>query len=398
MEFEQLDRRLAMNWLEEGQFRQHLALPERFRALNGASYWPFGPERFVRHWMNRSAREISVRLAGKPEEWNLGAPDVRRQLMAWKVTDDCQVNIVLETQDLPVVIKEELALLARFGIRIVHHQAVANEDILPLVQLITAEGKAATLLTDSPHAGIPGMSWLKAHDASTWVTSEQLPAWDLSPVDTDGWLGLYESATVLEVTRELNGPIAELSGRFKALLTDKAPTFMTRLQSESVVSIHYEDRYLRSPWAVMLLMSFMQIIPSDAVEAVSVDVIAAPDTGVSTRLWDNWTRQEDMHEVLTQWLSAILNAETEVKISTSLAEVSHRRVLTLTLASGKKLKLAFDQGMGYWQCHAMTYGVKRFDFNLPVEGQVKKMLESWRSVSLINSGDWPTDIALYEVS
>ena len=398
VEFEQLDRRLAIKWLKEGQFRQHLALPERFSALDGASYWPFGPDRFVRHWLNRSAREISVRLVGKPEEWNLGAPDVRRQLMAWKVTDGCQVNIVLETQDLPAAIKEELALLARFGIRIVHHQAVMPEGIVPLVQLITAEGKAATLLTDSPHAGIPGMGWLTAHDASIWVTSEQLPAWELSPVDTDGWLGLYESATVLEVTRELNGPIAELSGRCKALLTDKAPTFMARLQSEKVVLIHYEDRYLRSPWAVMLLMGFMQIIPSEAVEAVSVDVVSAPDNGRGSRLWDNWACQEDMRQVLTQWLSAILDARTEVNISNTLAEVSHRRVLTLTLESGKQLRLAFDQGMGYWQCHSTVHGLKRLDFNQPVENQVKQMLESWKHVSLLNSGEWPTDIALYEVS
>ncbi|XUO89063.1 DEAD/DEAH box helicase [Halomonas sp. KM072] len=398
VEFEHLNRQLATKWLEEGQFRQHLALPERFSALDGASYWPFGPDRFVRHWLNRSAREISVRLVGKPEEWNLGAPDVRRQLMAWKVTDGCQVNIVLETQNLPTVIKEELALLSRFGLRIVDLQTVMPEGIVPLVQLITAEGRAATLLTDSPHAGIPGMGWLTARDASIWVTSEQLPAWELSPVHTDGWLGVYESATVLEVTRELNGPIAQLSERCKALLMDKAPAFMARLQSDKVVSVCYEDRYLRSPWAVMLLMGFVQVIPSEAVEAVSVDVVAAPDKGAGSRLWDNWASQEDMHQVLKQWLSAILNTEAEVNISNSLAEVSHRRVLTLTLESGKKLKLAFDQGMGYWQCHAMTYGVKRFDFTLPVEDQVKQMLESWKHISLLNSGEWPTDIALYEMS
>lgn len=173
---------------------------------------------------------------------------------------------------------------------------------------------------------------------------------------------------------------------------------MATLQSEKVVSIRYEDRYLRSPWAVMLLMGFMQIIPNEAISTVSVDVVAAPDNGKSFRLWDNWTRQKDMQQVLTQWLSAILGAETEINISTSVAKVSHRRVLTLTLESGKQLKLAFDQGMGYWQCHAMTYGVRSFDFTLPVEDQVKKMLESWKHVSLLNSGEWPTDIALYEAS
>lgn len=397
VEFEQLDRRLAIEWLEKGQFNQHLALPDRFNIIEGASYWPYDPERFVRHWLNRSVREVSVRLAGDPEQWDLGAPEFRRHLMAWKVVDGCQVDIVLETQNLPAVIKEELALLARFGIQIVYHQANMADGILPLVQLITPEGEAVTLLTDSPHAGIPGTSWLKAHDASTWVTSEQLPVWQLSPVYTDDWLGMYESATVLEVTKELNGPIAELPKRCKLLLSEKAPGFMARLQSEKVVSIHYEDRYLRSPWTVMLLVGFMQIIPSEAVEAVSVDVVAAPDKGAGSRLWDNWINQQDMQQVLTQWLSAILGTEPRVNISNSLADVSHRRVLTLTLESGKQLKLAFDQGMGYWQCHSEAYGLKRFDFNQPVEGQVRQMLDSWKGMSLLNIGDWPTDVALYEV-
>jgi ATP-dependent helicase YprA (DUF1998 family) len=397
VEFEQLDRRLAIKWLEEGQFHQHLVLPERFSALDGASYWPYDPERFVRHWINRSAKEVSVRLAGDPEHWDLGAPEFRRQLMAWKVVDGCKVNIVVETQDLPAVIKEELALLARFGIRVLQ-QARDNHigGVTALVQLTTQEGGMVTLFTDSQLAVIPDANWLEAHDASTWVASEQLPAWKFSLVNTDDWLGIYDSATVLEVTKELNGPIAELPKRCKALLTEKAPGFMARLQSEKVVSIHYEDRYLRSPWTVMLLVGFMQIIPSEAVEAVSVDVVAVPDKGAGSRLWDNWSNQQDMKQVLTQWLSAILGTEPRVNISNSLADVSHRRVLTLTLESGKQLKLAFDQGMGYWQCHSEAYGLKRFDFNQSVEGQVRQMLDSWKCVSLLNIGEWPTDVALYE--
>jgi ATP-dependent helicase YprA (DUF1998 family) len=397
VEFEQLDRRLAIIWLEEGQFHQHLVLPERFSALDGASYWPYDPERFVRHWINRSAKEVSVRLAGDPEHWDLGAPEFRRQLMAWKVVDGCKVNIVVETQDLPAVIKEELALLARFGIRVLQ-QARDNHigGVTALVQLTTQEGGMVTLFTDSQLAVIPDANWLEAHDASTWVASEQLPAWKFSLVNTDDWLGIYDSATVLEVTKELNGPIAELPKRCKALLTEKAPGFMARLQSEKVVSIHYEDRYLRSPWTVMLLVGFMQIIPSEAVEAVSVDVVAVPDKGAGSRLWDNWSNQQDMKQVLTQWLSAILGTEPRVNISNSLADVSHRRVLTLTLESGKQLKLAFDQGMGYWQCHSEAYGLKRFDFNQSVEGQVRQMLDSWKCVSLLNIGEWPTDVALYE--
>ncbi|NYS60704.1 DEAD/DEAH box helicase [Vreelandella salicampi] len=398
VEFEQLNRRLAIEWWHEGQMSEHLGLPSLFKDIAGAKYWPYDPERFVRQWINKSATKIAVRLAGDPEHWDLGAPAFRRKLIAWKMVDGCDVDIVLETQHLPAVIKEELALLARFDIRIVlqiNHDESVN-GVLGPVQMATQEGGTVTLLTDSHQSIIPGASWLKAQDASIWVTSEKLPAWELAPVNTNEWLGRYGRATVLEVTKELNVPIAELSRCFKALLTEKAPGFMARLQSEKIISIRYEDRYLRSPWAVMLLAGFIRAIPRDDVESVSVDIVSAPDSRSGARLWDNWVNQEDMKQVLTHWLSAILDIEPVINVSRSLAEVSHRRVLTLELESGTQLKLAFDQGMGYWQCHSMAYGLKRFDFTQSVEGQVKQMLESWNGVTLLNIGEWPTDISLYE--
>lgn len=399
VEFEQLNRRTALEWVQRAQFNQHLALPDRFSAIDGASYWPYDPERFIRHWINRSAQEVSVRLAGNPEQWDLGSPTFRRQLISWKVIDGCEVNVVLETQELPVTIKEELAFLARFGISVTQQNVLGDScDVLAPIQLITKDSGFVTLVTDNHHSVIPGSDWLQAQDASIWITSEKLPAWELVPVNTESWLGIYERATVIEVTNELNVPIKRISKSFRSLLIEKAPGFVERLQSEKVVSIRYEDRYLRSPWTVMLLAGFMQMIPNDAVVSVVVDLVGASDSRQGSRLWDNWINQHDMEQVLTQWLSAILNVEPTININDSLADVSHRRVLTLELESGIQLKLAFDQGMGYWQCHAMTYGVKRFDFTQSVEGQVRQMLESWNSVSLLNSGEWPTDIALYEVS
>lgn len=399
VEFEQLDRRLALQWLQEGKFSTHLSLPKPFQAIAGAKYWPYNPERFVRYWVNKSAREISVRLAGDAERWDLGSTAFRRQLIAWKMLDGCEVNIVLEKQDLPSPIKEGVALLARFGIRVLQ-QANHNptSDVLTPVQITTQDGRRVTLLTDSLQSVIPDENWLKAQDASAWVTSEELPAWQLFPINTNDWLGDYKRATVIEVTRELNVPVKALSKEFKLLLTKKAPEINSRLQSEKVISIIYEDRYLRSPWTVMLLAGFMQVIPCDAVKSVTVNVVAATDRNQGARLWDNWKNPHDMEKVLGHWLSAVLNVEPVININGSLSGVSHRRVLTLTLESGTQLKLAFDQGMGYWQCHSMAYGLKRFDFTQSVEGQVRQMLESWKHVSLLNSGEWPTDIAIYEVN
>lgn len=399
VEFEQLNRRLALEWLHESRFAEHLELPEPFNTVSGARYWPYEPSRFIRHWINKSAKEIRIRLGGDCNLWDLGAPEFRKQLIAWKVIDGRDVSLVLETQNLSTVIKEELALLSRFGIRVVQLNAVQSVSIVHApVQIVDKEEGIVTLLSDSELSVIPGTDWLQAHDTSIWVTSERLSEWELDPIDTDEWLGTYATATVLEVTKELNGPIINLHDRFRALLTDKAPGFMAKLQSEKVIAIRYEDRYLRSPWTVMLLAGFMQVIPKDGVESVTIETVAAPVGHAGVNLWDNWNNYQDMEEVLEGWVSALIGIHPVINTRKSLAEVSHRRVLTLELESGTQLKLAFDQGMGYWKCSADAYGLKRFDYNQPIMGQVKQMLDSWNGIRLSHGGEWPTDIALYEVS
>lgn len=399
VEFEQLNRRLALKWLQEGRFAEHLQLPEPFNTVPGATYWPYEPGRFVRHWINRSAREVRISIGSDPNLWDLGAPEFRKQLIAWKIIDSRDVSLVLDTRNLPTIIKEELALLARFGIRIMLQNAgKCVGGVHAPVQIVGKDGGIVTLLTDSESSVIPGSEWMRAHDTSIWVSSENLPEWVLEQVSTDDWLGTYATATVLEVTKELNGPIVSLHERFEALLVDNALGFMERLQSEKVVAIRYEDRYLRSPWAVMLLAGFMRIIPSDGIKLVTVETVAALPGYSGHNLWDDWSNYQDMEEVLEEWVLALMGTRPVINTRDSLAEVSHRRVLTLELESGTQLKLAFDQGMGYWKCTADAYGLKHFDFSQSVMEQVKQMLNSWKGVKLSNGGEWPTDIALYEVS
>ncbi|WP_417228299.1 DEAD/DEAH box helicase [Amphritea sp.] len=398
VEFEQLDRQLTQKWVKESQFEEHLRLPEYFNTVDGATYWPYEPSRFVRHWINKSAKEIRVRLGGDSNHWDLGAPEFRKQLMAWKVIDDRDVCIVLENQQLPMVIREELALLARVGIRVTQLNEIqsAGEVISP-VQIITKEGGTVTLLTDFEQVITPGRDWLQAQDVGIWVTTQSLLAWGIDSINTDDWLGTYAKATVIEVTKELNGSITDLSKRFRDMLAEKAPAFMAKLQSGKVVAIRYEDRYLRSPWSVMLLANFMQMIPNDGVKSVVVETVAAPVGCAGKFLWDNWNNYQDMEEVLKEWLLAVINTQPVINTHNSLAEVSHRRVLTLELESGTQLKLAFDQGMGYWQCTSDVYGLKRFDFSRPIFEQVKQMLNSMKNIRMLNGGEWPTDIALYEI-
>lgn len=399
VEFEQLNRKVALEWLREGQFVMHLDLPEPFNRYAGAKYWPYEPLRFVRHWINRSAESLCFQLKGDPEQWNLNAPEFRRQLLAWKVLDSCDLTLVLdENSSLTDEVKEDLALLASSGIHLAQHRKRKDDGLLAApLQIKDKNGSVISLLTDSSTAAKPGEHWLQADTGHTWISSESLPEWQFETLDTSNWRRTsYSSARVLEVTDELNGPINTLGQRFKKLLEDKAPEFSANLSCEKVTAIKYEDRYLRTPWAIMLLAGFMQIIPKKGVKLVCVHAVREANPQTGKFIWHNFSDYLHQEEVLRHWLSAVLDIKPNIELHSELQEVSHRRVLTLTLESGKELKLAFDQGMGYWNSSDLHYELRLHNFEASGAEQAQRMMDAWKKASLVNTGDWPTDIAVYE--
>lgn len=398
VEYEQLNRHLAIEWLQKTSFSKHLELPAPFNQCQGGKYWPHTPERFVRHWLNKSGQAVFIRLGGDPNEWDLTTPEFKRQITAWKLLDGCDVILALDTLDLPKEVKEELVALRHLGIAIKRFVGAGLPNgLLSPVQVQLKAGQKISLVTDSNHSVIPSSDWLQPTDMQTWITSEALPEWDLESVDVSGWAGQYNTARVLEITDELNGLATSLPERVPEYLDKVAPEFMQRLKSEPVVAVHYEDRYLRSPWSVVLLACFMKMIPSENLETVTVCSTLDRSPKPSKFIWDNFETEQCLEAAITHWLSAILNCKPKVQVATSVREVSHRRVLTLVQESGKQLKISFDQGMGYWEFQG-EYPDRLFNFDAEAKGQVEQMLHAWKKGSLKNVARWPTNLALYENS
>lgn len=49
------------------------------------------------------------------------------------------------------------------------------------------------------------------------------------------------------------------------------------------------------------------------------------------------------------WIEHKAKVEPLLTVVDSRTDIAHRRLLTLTLASGQKINLKLDQGMGYWR-------------------------------------------------
>jgi hypothetical protein len=92
---------------------------------------------------------------------------------------------------------------------------------------------------------------------------------------------------------------------------------------------------------------------------------------------------------------AIAGVSSHIDIKSVLNDVSHRRMLTLTLASGRTVKCSFDQGMGYWNAHVPNPQDRKFDFYGSENEQLQGLIDAWSNVRVTHSGNWPTHIILY---
>lgn len=405
VEFNELDRRTALNWINESGLRSHLQLPAPFSAIYGATYWPYDAQRFVRSALNENAVVIVLALSGDAIEWELGSPRFRRLVMGWKVMHQKQVAILVEKAAIASdEIKQDLALLASLGVLIAEYNGkTPYEGVCAPVQVGYNDGSSKTLLGDNLIAACPGSQFLASDEQSMWVTTDQFSGYRFQKIDTSQWQAQRNGAEVVEVHTELNGAARNMSSRFVGLLEQKAPSFFKEVRDEKISRLVYEDRYLKSPSSVIILAGMLRGFSLDENCAIEVLTSRATTDRMGRFNWHDWLDREDQRIVTQAFLKLCLSDSEEIRpkihvsVADSAKELTHRRVLTLEVASGAKFTLALDQGVGYWATKS-EYRYREFDFTGDPKIQITRMLEIAANCDVINSGDWPTDITIYSAA
>jgi hypothetical protein len=400
VELEELDRRGAKLWLETNDFLSHLSLPAAFARIAGAAYCSIGPQRFIRSAINKSDNSngntvIQLALRGDVKDWDLNLPSFRDRVLTWQLIDKLQVRIGIRALNtLTEEAKQSLAVLASLGIKVYEMDEQWSQYGVPLVAQISCSSRTQSLLSSAEDACVPGDSWLEADDTSTWVTSNILPTILTKEIDTTAWNTIEPGAKVLEITNQLNGPISSLKMRLEKLFSNEVPDFLQRIKSDEVISISYSDRYLKSPWSVMLLGSFLSLFKGDQLATLKIQTLEPTNTQIPNLLNQDWKETEDLTAVIELWLGSILNTTPMVEIKQRSRDLQHGRVITVVWASGVQSKILLDQGMGYWLARTHYRDQLAFDFYQSYEGQVKAMLNSYSITNMAAGGEWPTYITI----
>uniref|UniRef100_E6QEW3 DEAD/DEAH box helicase n=1 Tax=mine drainage metagenome TaxID=410659 RepID=E6QEW3_9ZZZZ len=395
VELEELDRNGAFRWTSENDLISHLVLPSIFDAIPKATYCSYEPLRFVRSAINKGADSILVALRGDPQLWDLGSSQFRDIVLTWTVVDKLRVGLgVNSPESLPHEVKRGLVTLWRLGVQVFKIGKPWESYEAPLAIQVNNGTSSQSLFSNNNLSSLPGSDWLKSDSSTVWVSSDDVEPYSMVPLDISSWDVVEAGAKVIEVTDELNGPLRTLPIRLEELLRTSVPELHNLIGADKAVSISYSDRFVKSPWATMLLGNFLSVFANDSLKTIELVTMRSSSTRPGVEVKHDWFDWKVQESVLREWVGGVLRVETDIKLMEQLYEIQHSRELTIHWQTGVTSRIILDQGMGYWQPRGPYRSDRGFDFNLDTDEQVKQMVEKYKVLFMLNAGVWPTVLTI----
>lgn len=400
VEREELDRRLALQWLVDAALIRHLALPTAFEVVPGARYCPVGPLRYLAGALNahdgaNKVAHLQLCLQGDPRDWDLDHPRFRQQVLNWAFAEGMKVTLgIPENCTLGAEHKTVLLQLTRIGVQLARLPAAVSAAAPWLVAQLDRGNLRHTLFASDQDSAAPGGNWLHGDGGVTWVASTQVPWIGGQAMDTEAWRTPEQhAARILEITTELDGPVTTLNTRLAALIDSRLPELAQLLASDVPVAVAYSDRYLKSPWSLMLLTGFLEVFQGGGLESLSIASLAVNSGQQSAVLSHDWLQPAEQKAVLGGWLHDRLGIEPVITLERSGRDLLHGRAFTITWQSGRVSKIFLDQGMGYWRPRMEYRSQMGFDFHGTVQQQLADMDSKYSVASMLQGGEWPTFIS-----
>ncbi|WP_419620680.1 DEAD/DEAH box helicase [Thiolapillus sp.] len=180
----------------------------------------------------------------------------------------------------------------------------------------------------------------------------------------------------IEISHQLDGSLKTFGNRFwKYLMSEHPPTQSLLQSTDTVTAIRYQDRYLFSPLSVRILFEIVRVLREQIGEdrwsatRLSLDTLecrAKYSYGGPPQkfLWSDWDHNETRAEVIERLFHEI-SMQTDMTLKEQ-REAAHGRLLEIKFASGKRLRVRFDQGVSYWRvARRSEYRSRLFDFSQP---------------------------------
>ena len=401
VEQEELDRKRALKWFTDSQIEKFLSLPREFSDIKNSKYCSVGPQRYMSAAVNNMSSDfhsedvIDLFFHGDTEDWNVDSIHFRKIVLIWRLSKKIHVRLVIPSGlVLGEELKRSLAVLSHLGVEIVESDSNSLlSGVYVAAQLSSSKG-CITLLSNNLTQVTPGDSWLAGDSKSVWVTTESFPKLSGKRISTKDWDRKDQNAHVFEITSEFNGPVSSLEVRLRKFIDSNIPELATLLSIDQPVSISYCDRYLKSPWTLILLSGFLEIFKSTSLREIAIQTLSTNPTQQSYYFSNDWKSAVDQQKILKFWLETQFSIDVTINMKDRSRDLQHGRTISIKWASGKISKIVLDQGMGYWQARMPYKDQALFDFDADYKDQIREMVDKYQYVSMIPVGEWPTYVSV----
>ena len=231
------------------------------------------------------------------------------------------------------------------------------------------------------------------------VVNEGLPEVQIAPVPIEDLRPEPEGTeAILRVKGELNGRIEGFGSRFWNYVLDRCgPLREDLVQKGPMRRVRYSDRYIATPWALVLLRELMLELVRKGLgnSGTSLQVLTKElrphyrSARESRSVADSFQDESHREAVFTEALRTGRGSLSWMG-STDLdtGPTPHFRELRLEWDEDTVWSVLLDQGVGYWRCRPSA----EFAFNTTVHNQVTCLNEITNRGRVASVGIFPTFI------
>jgi len=366
---DQLDRHAALEVLD-GPLVNALELSETSRFFGSESRIHSGRLPLAVRQLVRGGLVSRIRAFWSDEgsRWDIPELEIYRDLQAW-AAGGMSVEICVSPKSwdsLSLGAKHLMASLEEAnGISWILQEPPGTPEGDGTVAVeIESAGNLTRFAVSSNASLAPGVGWGATDEGSAiiWhraagglknVSGKVLAPADLRPKPEN-------LVAEIRLSRELDGPLAEFGTKFWSTVLREIPTASEKISKHSLLEVEYRDRYLRSPWSLILLRELISSL-------VTVEGLITGSTKFVAKTFPLDTRNRRAPYAIDEdWLSESEATRTSFvelgfdRAPSGLAwpgtlsflsvwdDVPHFRELSLRWDDGQTWIINLDQGLGYW--------------------------------------------------
>ncbi len=346
-----LNRHDAKKWL--GANYKNFISTEELSFFSGAQYWPYSLKECIEHHVSLGAKKLILNWGGESDSWELLSPSVKKTIARWAEDTSLEIDI-----SLPQTIIDSKAYLAELKFLQTHFnvQFVEGDNIhQSIVAQLYLTDRIVTVVSPDMNSRIPNEEWLNTN--AIVGVSETYKLLSEKVITLPTLVEKNQSSIVgLDLLDQLNVDLCSFGRKFWNLVAESTSGFGEICRNETIKSIEYSDRYIKSASNMLLIVSWLKGLEDQVgnIGQLKIKTVISDDEtkDLPTILHHDYHSVKQFEKVFEKLLTDNLDiSQKEIDLMTydNGKALYHKRNLTITFESGTIFDIQLDQGLGYWR-------------------------------------------------